>query len=70
MVLWRLKSIILGAAFFLYSVADRGLGVGDSGHGGLQVVVILLSELHYATLAVKSLPDDLVRLHELVNFSG
>jgi hypothetical protein len=36
----------------------------------LQVVVVLLAEFHHAVLAVQSLSDHFVRLHELVDLAG
>jgi hypothetical protein len=38
--------------------------------GLLQIVIVLLSKLHHTVLAVQSLSDHLVCLHELVDFAG
>jgi len=44
--------------------------VVDLSDGLLQVVVVLLAEFHHAVLAVQSLPDHFVCLHELVDLAG
>ena len=65
-----LDSVRVQSSPLASSVADGGLRVRDTGHGSLKVMVILLSELHHASLSVKSLSDDLVGLHELVDFAS
>ena len=49
-------------------MANWGLAMVDVLHWLLQVVVVLLSELHDSVLAIQSLPNNFIRLNELVDF--
>ena len=60
---------LLAAASMTSSVmANWGLAMVDVLHWLLQVVVVLLPELHDSILAVQPLPYNFIRLHELVDF--
>ena len=60
---------LLAAASIISSVmANWGLAMLNVLHWLLQVVVVLLPELHDSVLAIQSLPNNFVRLHELVDF--
>ncbi len=52
------------------SVSNRGLAFVDFLNRLGQIVIVFISQLHHAALPVQSLSDNLVRLHELVDFSG
>ena len=54
---------------FLCSVAGRRLAAVNFSHRLLQVIVILMAELVDAIFPIEALADNLVSLHELVNFA-
>ena len=58
-----------GVFELLSVVTNWRFAMVDICHGLLQVVIIFLSELHDSVFAIKSLPNDLVRLDKLVDLS-
>ena len=50
-------------------MSHRGLAMVHVCHGLLQVVVILLTELHNSIFAIEALANHFVCLYKLVNFS-